>query len=176
MPSPEEIVVALERLSRRRVLIGIPQENDPRPGEPIGNAALGYIHEFGGVHIPARPHLIPGVEEAMDDITRRLRAAAETVLSSGQLGQVDAYLGQAGQIAVDSVKNKIRSNIPPPLAPATVRGRTTGHGRRRREARTRGITLKALAQEEIAQGAGGAIALIDTASYINSIVWTLDTT
>ena len=42
MPSPEDVVKALDELSRRRLLIGIPQEKDPRPGEPIGNASLGY--------------------------------------------------------------------------------------------------------------------------------------
>lgn len=42
MPSPEDIVKAIERLARTKLLVGIPAENDPRPGEPIGNASLGY--------------------------------------------------------------------------------------------------------------------------------------
>jgi hypothetical protein len=42
MPAPEDIEKAIRHLASRRLLIGIPQEKDPRPGEPIGNASLGY--------------------------------------------------------------------------------------------------------------------------------------
>jgi hypothetical protein len=168
VPDIKDIQRAIRELSHKRVLVGIPQENDSRPGETLGNAAIGYIQEFGGVHIPARPHLVPGVEKALPEVTKRLEAAA-TAAMRGDSGAVDSSLGQAGQIAADSVRAYIRSNIPPPLSPATVRGRTTGHRRRRREAGQRGMSLAALAREEIA--GGGAIALIDTGSYIRSITY-----
>jgi hypothetical protein len=42
MPGPEDIEKAIRVLASKRLLIGIPSEKDPRPGDPIGNASLGY--------------------------------------------------------------------------------------------------------------------------------------
>jgi hypothetical protein len=162
-------------------MIGIPQEKNARPEEPIGNAAIGFIQENGSParNIPARPHLVPGIMQAMPEITKRLEAAGRAALR-GKSANVDQYLNQAGIAGVNSVKAYIRTNIPPPLKPATVRARMTGRTRRRREARKRGMTVAGLAREEIALGelgaAGGVIALIDTADYINSLTWVVRTT
>lgn len=45
-----EVFAAIRKLTKTEVLVGIPgdgKERDPGEGEPITNAELGYIHEFG---------------------------------------------------------------------------------------------------------------------------------
>lgn len=160
MPGPEDIVRAIRGLAKKRVLVGIPADKDARPDEPIGNAALGYIHEHGSParNIPARPHLVPGVEAALPEITRRLEAAAKAAMA-GEAAQVEQYLGQAGQAAVNSVQRLIQAGIPPPLAQATVN---------RRRIRTPGSSYRRLATRP-----EDTTPLIDTATYIRSLTWVI---
>jgi hypothetical protein len=129
MPSPEDIEAAIKRLASRRLLIGIPQENDPRTDEdgnasPIGNASIGYIQEMGSParKIHARPFLVPGVEKALPEITTKLREAA-TAAAAGDLATIDIKLREAGELGVTSVQNTITAGIPPPLTQATVDAR-----------------------------------------------------
>jgi hypothetical protein len=166
----------LREISRKQVLVGIPQENNPRPGDPIGNAAIAYINEHGSPanNIPPRPHFRPGITDAQRQISQRLEAAAKVAMAGGQETTVTMYMGQAGQAAVNSIKRRIQRGLLPPLAPATVAARTTGRGRRTREAARRGMSLMALAREEALDGS--VKPLIDTGDYINSIVWVIDQT
>ena len=169
-----EVAKAIEKLAKKRVLVGIPQENDPRPGDPIGNAAIGYINEFGSpaVGIPPRPHLVPGVKAALPQVQKQLEAALKSVLAGSYGYGVDAMLGRAGQVAVNSVKKTIRAGLKPDLSPYTVANRVTGRSRRIKEAAKRGMSLMELAREEASDGS--VKPLIDTSSYINSIVWVID--
>lgn len=158
MADPDAVAKAIKELAGKRLLVGIPQDKDPRPGEPIGNAGLGFIHEFGSpaVNIPPRPFLIPGVESAMPQITRELRAAAVAALDGKS---ADQGLGRAGIIAVRTVQARIAAGIPPPLAPATVarrRIRTPGSSYRRR-----------------ATTPADVIPLIDTGQMLRSITWVI---
>ena len=170
----KDIAKLIEKLSHKRVLVGIPMENDPRDDAPIGNASIGYINEFGSpaVGIPPRPHLVPGVEASLPQVKRKLEAALKSVVSGSSQFSVDAYLGQAGQLAVNSVKRTIRAGLQPNLSPYTVLHRTTGRARRTKEAGKRGISLMQQAVEEASSG--NLKPLIDTSNYINSIVWVLD--
>jgi hypothetical protein len=163
---------AVAALSRKRVLVGIPMENDPRPGQEIGNASIGYIHEYGSPArgIPPRPHMRPGIEAAQAEISRRLAAAAQATLEGNQSAAIQ-HLGQAGQAAVNSIKKTIQAGLQPNLQPATVVNRVTGRARREREAGRRQMSLMELAREEIADGS--VKPLIDTGDYINSIVWVI---
>jgi hypothetical protein len=131
---------------------------------------LGYVFEFGSPprNIPGRPHLVPGVEAAMDEIKARLEAAAKAAIE-GNSNQAEQYMGQAGQAAVNSVQAKIRSGIPPPIQPESYLGRVTGRTARGQRARRKGMTLMDLARAEAPE----ATHLIDTASYINSITWVI---
>jgi hypothetical protein len=122
--TPESIAKAIKALGSKRLLIGIPGENNQRPGEKIGNVLLGYVHEFGSPakNIPSRAFLRPGVEAVVPEIGRILRSAAQAALN-GDLGGIDRAFAAAGQTAVDSVKNRIEAGIPPPLAQSTVTAR-----------------------------------------------------
>jgi hypothetical protein len=125
MPTtPDKLAQALADLQRRRVLIGIPA-GEPREGGTITNAAIGYINEFGSpaANIPARPHLVPGVQAALPAITKYLQAAARAALTGADPSVVDSYFEQAGQKGVDSVKALIRAKLKPQLAESTVKAR-----------------------------------------------------
>ena len=165
MATFEQIQEAVRQLTRKRLLVGIPQDKDPRPGEPIGNASLGYIHNFGSParNIPARPHLIPGVEKAMDEIKARLSAGAVAALRGDQDAALQ-YMGQAGQAAVNSVTQMIHDKLEPPLQPQTIA---------RRRIRSKGSTYRRKAGARVPTPPEDVTPLIDTASYIRSFTWVL---
>jgi hypothetical protein len=154
----KQLAAALKALSTNKVLVGIPQEANPRAGEPIGNVSLAYIHELGSParNIPARPFLVPGIKNSKDQWVRKLEQAARDAMA-GEPALMKRHLGEAGQIAVNAVTRTIAAGIPPPLAPATVaarRQRTPG-SRYRRKATT----------------AADTIPLIDTGALLRSITW-----
>eukprot|EP01037_Dinobryon_pediforme_P023422 gene23422-24868_t len=81
------LVERIKAMTKSEVLVGIPDQNAPRSadedearkasGEPVNNAELGYIHEFGvpEQNIPARPFLIPGITA--------VKARLATILGNG---------------------------------------------------------------------------------------------
>ena len=147
-----QIVKAINDLTRKDVLIGIPEAETNRQDEDgstesVTNAALGYIHEHGSPanNIPARPFLIPGVKDAHDAIEKRLKKAADAALK-GNKAEVDRQLHSAGVEAQDAVKTKINSGDFKPLSEATLAQR-----------RARGRT--------------GTLPLIDTTKLRNSITY-----
>ena len=81
----EDVLRAVKTLTRQQILVGVPSENAERqddPGakpSPINNAQLAYVQEFGSPaqNIPARPFLIPGVEDAMPKLLPNVRCAGE---------------------------------------------------------------------------------------------------
>jgi hypothetical protein len=120
-----DIEGALTALVKKQVLVGIPATNAPREdGDPINNAARLYIHEHGApeANIPARPTLMPGIADVQDAINKYLQAAARAALS-GDASKIDVALHSAGTVARDSVKTRIGSNTPPPLAERTLQDR-----------------------------------------------------
>lgn len=144
MAGPEDIEAAIRALAKKRLYIGVPQEKDPRPGEPIGNASLAYIHNLGSParNIPARPHLVPGVEAALPEIIGYLQAAATAALA-GDLAGIDRELTKAGITGVNSVRSTMQAGIPPPLQPTTVarrRVRTPGSSYRRQAVTAADVT------------------------------------
>lgn len=158
-------------LTKRDVLVGVPAKNAERmeKGQPINNAILGYIHEYGApaAGIPPRPHLIPGIKDAEPKTIPALKHAAESALKGNAAG-VTSGLNAAGMAAVSSVKGLIRSGIQPPLSDATL------------EARARRVKSRKAEQAEIANRAAGkppsvdlVKPLIDTGNYINSITYVI---
>lgn len=108
---------ALKDMGDSVVYIGIPAEGKPREQEegekknPITNAEIGYIQEFGEArdHIPPRPVLIPGVADAEPKILEILKAGSASVLE--RTAKVSKVLGLVGDAAVASVKRRITYSI-----------------------------------------------------------------
>lgn len=141
-----DFVRSIEKLVGQRVLVGYPASTSARDG-PITNAALGYIHEHGApeANIPARPHLVPGVNNAKARLIAKFRQIGEAALA-GQAGKADMGFAQAGLIAQNAVKAKISEGVPPPLAESTLAAR-------RRRGRT------------------GSVPLVDTGALRNAVAY-----
>jgi hypothetical protein len=125
---------ALDALKEYSLLVGVPADED-RTGEggpgstarddgEINNAALAYIHNNGSPsqNIPARPTLEPGILDAKDKITHRFEDGAKGALDGRKTAVID-NMTAAGLEAQTAVRNRIRSNTPPPLKEATLAAR-----------------------------------------------------
>jgi phage gpG-like protein len=127
----KDIAAATRKLAATRVMVGIPAIKAGRDdGEPINNAELGYIHENGApeAHIPARPFLMPGINNKVEVITDQLEAAGRAALEGNAIS-MNRYLNAAGLVGADAVKRKITTGPFVPLAESTLaarrrRGRT----------------------------------------------------
>lgn len=144
-----KLQMALRALERREVLVGIPAETNTVRGEEMNNATIGYIMENGApeMNIPARPHLIPGVEAVKDNVVTQFRMIAKRQLK-GDKEAAEQGLNRVGLIAQNSVRKMINSGISPALAPSTLAAR-------RRRGRT------------------GIKPLVDTAQYRNAVTYVL---
>ena len=147
----DKLLAALRILTKTKVLVGVPSDTEQphlgdNPGtnervettpgkKPISNAALAYIHSKGepALNIPARPFLLPGLEEAKDKIKERFEHAAQMAFQ-GDAEAVDNDFDIIGLIAQNAVRKKIQEGIPPPLQPSTVAARA----RRRKGPKNRG--------------------------------------
>ena len=119
----------VRRLLRQRLLVGIPAdgaEREPEPGEktPPNNATIGYVMEFGDdeKHIPARPHLVPGIRSVQSEIIDGLRKAGEDAFDR-DFSQVQARFAKVGVIAVAAVQVKITDGTFAPLSERTIEAR-----------------------------------------------------
>lgn len=149
-----DIMKSLHALTGQDVLVGVPSDRAERkdPGQPVNNAEIGYWQEFGapGANIPARPHLVPGIERAKPEISAQLRAAAVAGLT-GKPGDVLKAMHKAGLIAQNSVQNKIREGLEPELSALTL------YKRKHRKVAPR----------------MGEKPLIDTGAYLKSITYVI---
>lgn len=176
--SVSAVVGALNWLTGKQVLIGIPEakteRDDSESGQPVTNAALGYIHEYGSpaANIPARPFLVPGVEKAEEAALVPLKAAAEATLAANRK-KAEQLLNQAGVIGMNSARTEINSNVPPPLSPKTIRGRKYSRGTKsRRKAEDQYLELVAGGMPPgDAQTAAGIVSLVNTGQLRNSITY-----
>lgn len=146
------IVASVEELTRTQVLVGIPAANtgrDPVEGAEVDNATLGYVHEHGSPdqNIPARPWLVPGVQNALPRVEKRLLAGARAAVD-GRQDEVERQLEAIGLETVSSVQNKLRDGPFAPLSPRTLAAR-----------RARGVTRTK--------------PLIDTAQMLKSVTYVL---
>lgn len=110
-------------LNEKEVLIGVPAEKNPRKTDDDGlnNAELSYIHEFGTEdgRIPPRPHLIPGIKKAKDQISCALKEAAEQACL-GDTNAAETGLEKAGLLGQNAVRATFVDNDWPPLAESTL--------------------------------------------------------
>lgn len=122
----DELVKAVEALTQKEVLIGIPEDTTSRTTSFPTNSLLGYWHEFGvpASNIPARPFLFPAIKAQQDRITRIMFTTAQKVgRGKMQPEEVDRALNSVGLIASTEAKKIITAGIPPPLRPATLAAR-----------------------------------------------------
>lgn len=120
------IEVALESIRRameREILIGIPAKKTLRPGGPINNASLLFIHTNGSPirNIPPRPVIQPAIEHNRDSIVNQLRLmllAAERG-DDAAMRRYQARAGLAGQNAARDWFTNPANNWPP-NSPVTI--------------------------------------------------------
>ncbi|WP_069705200.1 hypothetical protein [Burkholderia seminalis] len=147
----DAVLKSIAGLVKQEVLVGVPDSTAGRKndGEPLSNAEIGYIQETGSPanNIPARPHLVPGVQDARPKFEPQLQKGVEAALD-GDLEQVQRRLNMAGIAAQNSVRAKVNSNIAPELAESTLEAR-----------RRRGVTRENT--------------LVDTGQYRNSITYVI---
>jgi hypothetical protein len=111
-------------------------------------AQLGLFHEYGTVNMPARPFLIPALQEQrsyLQGFTRNLL----TRVVRGQMTKREA-LGKLGGEGEAIVKNKIRTGPFEPLKESTKRRKTVA-------------------------GKRGDTPLIDTGQMQQNVQWEYDT-
>jgi hypothetical protein len=168
-----EVFASLQDLVGNQVLIGFPESADARQdGDPMNNAALAYVHEFGSpaANIPARPFLIPGVDKATDPALVQMRAAADAALV-GDTAKADQALQAAGIIGANFARNEINSGNFVPLAPSTIRNRHRSRGTasmRKSEKQYMQLVDSGMSPAD-AQAATGIKPLINTSQLRNSI-------
>ncbi|QIE88047.1 hypothetical protein G5B91_17925 [Pseudomonas nitroreducens] len=172
-----QVLASIQRLVRQEVLVGIPADKAEREdGDPINNAQLGYIHEYGSPaqNIPARPFLEPGVALGSEQITARMKNAAKAAID-GNSEKVDDELNQAGQIGAAGARYQINHGEFEPLNPSTVRRRKKVRGTKStRAAEKKYLELIASGSTpEQAQEEAGVRPLINTGQLRNSLTYVI---
>ena len=106
----DKVLANIQKMASQRLLIGIPAQKAARKGDPINNAALGFIHENGSParNIPARPFLVPGVRAATPKCLSVLKQSGQAALKAGPEA-LEKGLNAAGLIAQSAVKRQIVS-------------------------------------------------------------------
>lgn len=128
----EQIRDNLALLADLEVLVGFPEDTTARDEDPgddpenrgITNAALGYIHDNGSpeANIPARPFMLPAMEENEEYIQKALGGALRQGMR-GDAFKMEQAMVAAGLKAKLAIQKKINEGIPPPLAEATLKKR-----------------------------------------------------
>lgn len=175
-----KVLASIQRLVGQEVLVGIPatttERSEGEPGEPINNAQLGYIHEYGSpkANIPARPFLEPGVEDQRESIGNHLQKAASSALK-GDDGKLDAELNAAGLIAQAGARNRITSSNYEPLSPSTIRNRRKSRNTQSMRAEEQNYLDMVAngASPAQAQADAGIQPLINTGQLRNSITYVI---
>lgn len=180
-PGIDAIKRAMRKLTRTRVLVGIPSDKANRKKPDANNAAIGYRMENGEPehNVPARPFLVPGVEKVLPKATKFMQQAAKAALD-GNDAKMEERLEAAGQVCENSVRETINSNLPPPLAPSTVANRKYDRAMSGEEPHERQTELDYA--HRIAQGMSpgeaqadqGIVALVNTGQLRNSVTHVLE--
>jgi hypothetical protein len=109
------------------VTIGVQGNAATEENEGITNVRLGAIHEFGtdDGRIPERSHFRSTFDENVKKYEKELVDAAKRI-TAGESFEGELIL--LGEMARKDILDKIKSNIPPPLAQSTIeqkKGETT---------------------------------------------------
>jgi hypothetical protein len=127
---------ALKALTEQDVFIGVPEDKTARnaAGDTgISNAYLSYIHEYGvpEKNIPARPHLIPGIQDIQPEAVKILGNAAKAALE-GNEGAVARALNTIGLLGQNAVRARFVDNDWPELSEKTLKARIKPGSKKRR--------------------------------------------
>ena len=164
-----DIIRAVSELSSMDVLVGVPASRADRKddSESINNAAIGYIQETGSPanNIPARPHLVPGIQDVQDEIADRFRKALNAALS-GSMSAANVQLNAAGLVAQNSVRAKITNGPFVPLSERTLQDRA----RRGRKGAAKELASRAAGNKP---DNSNAKPLIDTEQYGQAITYVI---
>lgn len=158
---------AVDMLMKTDVLVGVPDDKAGRNEDEMSNAEIGYINEFGSPaqNIPERPHLMPGISAARDEISARLEKASQAALN-GKPQMVYRQLQAAGLIAQRSVRAKVNSGEFVPLSDQTLQERAN-RGRKGAKAE---IASRLIGNDPTTDFAKP---LVDTGQYRNSITYVI---
>lgn len=147
-----DVVKAIHQLTGTDILVGIPQANVARRDDDdtsITNAEIGYLMETGSpsMNLPARPFLVPGVDQVQKPVAAQLGKAARAALDGSAMDVERGFIA-AGLTAQNGVRRQINEGNFAPLSEATLAAR-----------RARGRT--------------GTKPLIDTGQLRNSVTYVL---
>lgn len=91
----------LKFMKENYVMVGIPQKKSRRPGEPVTNAELLFIHSFGSPinNVPARPVIEPAIKDDKDRLSKMLKRSATLSLEGKEEEAVEQLklTGMRGQ-------------------------------------------------------------------------------
>lgn len=106
----KNVLKSLKDLDNDRLLVGVPMDENARDDDPIGNAQIGYINEYGSeaANIPPAPHLEPGVDAIADKCADIIADGISSALSGKPDALKKAY-NRAGLVAQASVRRHITS-------------------------------------------------------------------
>lgn len=151
---------AINFLKNNRVLVGIPGASGGSHDE-ITNVELAFIHTNGSprLRIPARPFLEPGIEEGMEKIQDRMKAAAQAAID-GDTGAAMGELNKAGMYGQQYVQDYFTGGHFAPNAGITVEG-----GWMRNRISGKPFKVK---------GKGSATPLIDSGDLRGSITYVIE--
>lgn len=101
-----DITKSLGELQKQDVLIGLPQAQNSRQGEPITNAELAYIQSKGSPvnNIPPRPFLEPSIEAHKEKIAK-IQAQAFKAALEGKQAEVTITIGKVGMLGQKCAKD-----------------------------------------------------------------------
>jgi hypothetical protein len=112
-----EILKRLKALKNKQLHVGILEgSGDNEDGQLI--AGYAYSNEYGTEHIPARSFMRSTFDEKNADWNKALNGVVEQV-ASGESIDVQRAVGLVGEQVASDIKDKISSNVPPPLKEAT---------------------------------------------------------
>lgn len=114
----------LSQLKKRRIYVGIPQNESSRKGEPINNAELLFIHTNGSPikGIPARPVLEPAINEHKERISASFKEIYAATAVNNQ-SERERAIHRTGLIAQNACREWFTNpkNNWSPNNPATIR-------------------------------------------------------
>jgi hypothetical protein len=157
----KEFMESIKSFKTKETLVGIPESKTKRRGDdPIGNAAILYINNFGSPqrNIPPRPVMDIGIRKAQDEIVHEMRKCATEAFEK-RAKALDLYYERIGIIASQAIKKVIndQDGIEPP-SPATLEARKY-------------LTKKKMNGERV--GFQGTKALVVTGQLRNSITYVI---